>query len=64
MKIIAYFIVTSIVWYLLHDSDEPIIDKRNDECEFFCEPDSTFFVDGIQSNTFKSKHFVNEIHLK
>lgn len=32
--------------------------------KFWCEPDSTYYQDGIESVTYKSKHFTNNEHLK
>ena len=32
--------------------------------DFFCEPDSTYVVDGIQTITYKSKHFLQDEHIK
>lgn len=64
MKLIVIFVASFIGWYLMRPSTKPVSVKENRECDFFCEPDSVIFIDGFESTTYKSKHFVNEIHLK
>jgi hypothetical protein len=64
MKLIVIFVASFIGCYLMRPTTKPVAVIANREFDFFCEPDSVIFIDGVESKTYKSKHFVNEVHLK